>query len=572
MNYPKLPNGPTGQGTAAARALDSAGSPFQTIRGVDFKSQLKDGFARVEKLGGVIYRTRGTYKSGVLGYYGATDYRQAFHRGLDGAGVNCDLGVHAMSNPVYQATETGMYTYPRSPSANETREFKVLSFLDHIHIGLKRVNNAPPLQYFSTYSVAAQPSSRPVRTQTLYMGRHKKDDTLRTHAISLYLSDRGRVDGAGRKLSDPTITHHWAGLAPVTSVLPIPLSLANTEFEMPVGVVTKNFVYVIVAERFSTSGPRDLTRDYRPRFWLLTSSDKGETWTTRDVRDPLAGRLYEVLPLQAVGWPGHPVGFPETASISLDVNGHATASGDFGYTLPSTGEAIYPFGIADGGSYNAALQIVVRTMTAAAVHDDKAVFSYSYYDAGSSALRREQRTLLVGDGGDTVASQYTDLASPAYLRYFQSLVYVGENTLIAKEVEAEDATLAGIDLTVRFAVSTDGGLTWTRSAPTGFPSALKNQYFGNLFVDTRRTIDKPAVVLITHFDTVESAYYVFYSKDYGASWKRGARIARPDYPYRVDSMLQGDGGGNFEDLTATAMQSARPVDAALPKRYARKAS
>ncbi len=75
------------------------------------------------------------------------------------------------------------------------------------------------------------------------------------------------------------------------------------------------------------------------------------------------------------------------------------------------------------------------------------------------------------------------------------------------------------------------------------------------------------------YDTIKAAYRVFSTDDYGANWKKRGRIKTPDTFYRVDFMLVGDGGGNFDTLTAVgALMASRPVDPALPDRYVRQAT
>jgi hypothetical protein len=100
----------------------------------------------------------------------------------------------------------------------------------------------------------------------------------------------------------------------------------------------------------------------------------------------------------------------------------------------------------------------------------------------------------------------------------------------------------------------------------GFTAPLKNQYFGNLEVNKATKPNSIGRVLITAWDVETSSYYVWASDDHGATWSKKGKIYKPASFMRVDSMLVGDGGGNFQTL-ARGPKITQSLDITLPDRY-----
>lgn len=128
--------------------------------------------------------------------------------------------------------------------------------------------------------------------------------------------------------------------------------------------------------------------------------------------------------------------------------------------------------------------------------------------------------------------------------YFQSMVYLGKDRVLAKCVHGFDGT----DFDVSFRLSADRGETWELLETSGLPSA-KNQHLGNLtLVLAYEDADRQGVVLMPAWVEDRGAYCVFASEDCGATWERKATIAKSDVFHRVDQMLVDDGGGNFASV------------------------
>lgn len=622
MKYPKLPNGPSGPGAAAVRGLQATADSFQTKHGVGYKAQLKDGFSRVELSGEVVYTSMGFGVSDTLKTMGSSDYRQGFAVTQRIAGVSCDRGyaAGARTDPPVDTESTYDYPFtpppvagtgwskpPGGPPWTSPVTYQRRSILERPFQGS---GNA---QFFNgsltferiDYLPDGMALLRPAGMEVLYMGRVLKDGDPDVKTAVFFLRDLGRVDSVGRTLYDPAVSFFFSKGAAEHYAMPMPSG--ERDYETPRAVVTKDRIYVVIAEKLFAYGPRDLSRDYRPPVWLLRSADGGTTWTRTNIRDPFAEGFAAYKQTVALwstnpGLPDGP-GFFDTAQIDLDSDGHPTISDpllhsyDAEYIIyppgwPTPPEvtrgsyAVNPFSADSGIIYDRALALSVQLMQLVACGDDQVLVTYpSEVPVGDNvSLPKGFKVLRISSGGTAVDTVYTYPGDgspfpPARLvEYLQSVVYLGENTFVAKKVKGNfpevvpgTHDLQATDYGVAFLRSTDGGATWAESAPVSFPSPAKSHYFGDLFVERAKTTERPGIVLISNYDPDRKGFYLWASEDGGATWTRKGRLAKRDSFVRTDYDIGDVGSGNFKNLTAFDTPAhPRFVDPALPDRYVRK--
>lgn len=596
MDAPKLPDGPSAPGGASVRALQAAGGEFQVKYGAGYKAQKKLGFARITVVGGINYLTSGKYSAAPAGTFGAHDYYSSFIFTLKSTGINCDLGAFAATVRNFVDEPPNVYSYPAVINGTN-QSVSIIERYATLDVRIGTGAHPKPaaqiaLDYSLTPRVLGALMVRATEPELLYAGRVAKNGAAAIKLVALTLQDNGRVDSAGRMLTDPLMTFVYNNAEAESLMLPVPLR--KSAFLPPRGVFSAGCMYVIIAETFIRTGDRLPTVDCRPSVWLLVSTDGGLNWTRSNIQDPFATDFdipaQWVAKYNANGPSGLGAGFWDLVQIPLEYGRPAiTDTATYSYVLdsevssggigPSTRRThiINPFGPHDGDVYSTVIGTSLALMQLVMCGDDAAVASFPYQKLSVTTQKYVWATKVVriSDQGRTVQKVFESADVDGKLAYFQSLVYAGKNTLVAKKV----AGFADINLAISFMVSVDGGSTWTENTPSGFGAPLVNQYFGKLHVErpfkdpAAGREQLPARLLITGYDTAKAAYYLYASVDYGLTWKKHSRIVKPNQFYRVDQMVVGDGGGNFNDLEVTGeLARTRLVDPALPHRYVRKVS
>lgn len=577
MKLPKLPNGPSGPGSAAVRGLE--GFSFQTKRSADYVARVKDDFARVELAGGINYVSLGRHKIDTAPQtFGAQHPANPFRRVPNAAGTNCDQGEVAFALAGAPAVTVGTYSYPDQFNAPQPATFIRKLTLQQIFIGPRNSAALCGSLTFGSSHVDNGLSDYSARDSLPphYVGRVLKGGLPDVQTAVFFLADEGRTDAVGRPLYDPACAFFYKKALPEAFLLPVPFT-GDAEFEQPAVTITKDCIYVVLAEKGRHLGLRNPALDLRPPVWLMTSLDGGATWSAVNIRAAVGlgesgfGSLSQRVAVKVS--PGAS-DYRDLASIAL-VDGLATIADPALYSstytrvlsiAPEVTEsvALNPTDVGSYQSYNTALAQMFKHARMVVLGADVSLL-----------VLPQMKVIRISASGTAVANVYTEaLGFGGNTHMLQSVVHTGAGRLIAKRADGPD-TFFRSDLDVSFMASADAGATWASYSPIGFASPLKNLYFGELFVESafkpRPEGDKPARVLMPMYDfgtAGVATYRVFSSDTDGATWKRRGLMARPDTFYRVDSIRAGDGGGNFAALNYVGQD--RPVDPALPDRYTRK--
>lgn len=613
MKYPKLPDGPSSVGSAAIRALQNTGNDFQTRRGVGYVARLKDGFSRVETVGGPIYTVAGDIYANPVVPHQTGDYRQQWRVSKLAYGeISLDFGYAA--GKIYNGTTalsnvTPFYPVPNPNPARPPGGAQVLQRREYSRWLIRIANKAeiggfyPGFNFYTLVpdraSTSYSPGNRSRVPDIGYLGRLKVSGEPDIGVISAYLTPRTRTDVVGKVMLDLAVIRVYRDAAPVITYPEMPI--AAREYMPPRIITSSSAVYMIVFEWANASwyGPRDLTRDYRPPVWLMKSVDHGESWTFKNIHSELVGGCDLIR--QNLGFWVEPspdtqpynteAGFYSRIDQPLAADGKATFtdSARFSYSFiaieytPSTPPRrdyypfeAYPFYPGDPDSpqfsaYNSMATYSASLMAIVMTEDDGLVLMFPYL-YGYFALAWRFRVVRI-TGSGTTATVMFDSGNSSF-RYHQSAVYGGKGSIIAKRLDNYDGRNPITTANVSFDYSNDYGATWTNVVPAGLPSPLKSPNYGDLYVETPATDTKPARILLPCYDITKGAYFAYITTDNGASWKKGSRIAESAFK-RMDVMnvAGGENGGNFKTIVnvGTAAPVA-PVDRVLPKRFKRTAA
>ena len=522
MKYPKLPDGPNSPGAAAVRSLGEG--TYQTKRSADYVAKTVGDFKRVAGQPGIQYVTSGDLGSGIKNY-GASTYASGFHYTSETSGVACDYGVTAFTTSAVGYSQN-TYAYPNtsgtgtdsfaSPYAVTTSTFSVGKTTTSAKV------QASVQSLWSNVTGGRLPIYR-TGPSVNYWGRVNNGQGNEAKIISFYMTNNGRTDSAGRPLYDPTYSFIYSSTVTISYLLPT-YGRASSDYETPAVAMSSAHIYVLLAERFTRTGSIPTGTDVRPGLWLYRSTDGGNGWTVADVRAALIGDIFQ----------------------------------------PTAGTGTYPYGIADWYGYNTSILYAMSFGVWAMCGNDVALYAFPYLDTN---YHYASKIVAISPTGVSVVASFPS-STPAMV---ESMIYVGNNTIVAKKV----AGIMGTGFAVTLMKSFDNGVTWTEFTPTGLAAPLLNQFFGNLYLDradaTPTDSTKTPRILMVGWDSTNLAYYVFVSLDYGATWVKKGRVGTPDTFRRIDTMMGGnDGGGYFNTLRPTrAALEARTVDLALPNRFVR---
>ena len=508
MTYPKLPDGPSGPGSAAVRGL--GGVTFQRKVGADYTAHIKDGYSRVTLGQRDLYLTTGLNTTALPGGVprGANNFRAKFHSAsvavnrLDSTGyyeltsmrtsfVSTTAVQAAAYSDTYKLTQTATFAPTKSVS------FEAWYSTAYYQVSGYNVQRYAALAYFGT-SVN---------------GRRLGCVTMR---------DSGAVDVYGNKLLTPYITYVYSDLTTSVSSLSI---AAGTRYYTPVSkapIVCKSAVYLVIPEVFfyKVSAGATTTPSAPPPIWLLRSPDAGFNWNTPVNMAPYFPRANGIV--------------PSLTSQGMFEQYAVTLTNDHGNSV---------FAVCGDDAFVMARQFTTITG------------DHSTGDVYPELVR-------VSAGTVTPLSLTTDTTMHGVIT---ALVYVGQNCLIAVYEH-----LTGSSDTIDFWSSTDLGSTWTQNAPNGFNCTVNHAFVGSnhLFVDQAATATTRGTVLITAWDQTVGAYFVYATKDLGATWVRKGQITAAINPATHDAVY-GTGGYQYDQLgILCGAASPRKLDPALPTRYA----
>lgn len=524
MDYPKKPTGPSGFGEAGVRRLQSEGGTFQRSRPeIGVEAKLSGDFSRVT-VEGAEYVVIGEQDTGVKTRQ-VQRYIAPFVPSISAPpSLNMGKGRYARwVDDGWDVDEELTYTYTISPGVE--RDYKVRNFSGLRAIGTGGFYGGGiqlgtvTYEVFMPVGVTTYFGNNPSVVLTRPAEPHPEAQQL----ASFMLGDDGRLDSAGRLLQDLFLLSYYKDYPAISRIITASFTRSDAEFCPTIPMVaTKNNTYSVLAENFFKATPYpDAVAG--PKMFILWAVD-------------------------------HDLGSPSVADVtSVLTTGRVEA-------IP-TGSIWEPD---DGNGFNSALSLTMSTMKLVAMPDDWFLMFFRLYCDDSGTFRWRSRIARFRVSGGLTGALIVDDALPSDVSgiYYQSAVHLGENYVLAKKVLGFN----GIDFDTKLERSDDGGLTWTELPFMGIHAPAKNQYLGDLTVHTPRKDGEPGIVLMTAWDATALAYYVYESKNDGTSWVRRGRIYKPNTFRRVDSMVVGDGGGNFETLVP-GPNPARPVDVTITDRY-----
>jgi hypothetical protein len=529
MNYPKLPFGPSSTGTAGVRALQAEGGEFQrTRRDVNTLSILQDDNSKVIT-GGIEYVTAGEVNSGSVKARATQRYKLPFMPAkAPVVSIYMGKGKYAGWNLTSSATDDLIYGYTVSPigpvAYSITRRTTGLNAVTASYYGNGRTMAGMTVDQ---YTVSSAILSYRLVTPNLTLTPKTEPVPDEQQVATFLLVDNGRIDVAGRPLFDIAPVSLYRTHGPIGRVLDVgAFTRSNAEFSpfMP-AVSTHNTLFVLIAENFFKYGTPG-TAGADPMFWMLHYAD--HNMDSGAVSNVTSIMFYDI-------W----IPPPQPAN-----------------PLDGTPELYLP---QSGTPYNAYLSRTMGTALTVALPGNVALYFYRVF---CDDEQWHQRVAKISSGGGLSIDITMDVTDPDDEIFIQDAVHLGDNWVLAKKVYG----FPGVDHEVALILSTDGGSTWSEHAFIGFTAPNLNQYFGNMIVHKPRTIDGPGIVLITAWDATASVYRAYASKDDGATWTKAGKIYKPDEFRRVDGMVDGDGGSNFETLQP-GPDPTRAVDVTMPDRY-----
>jgi hypothetical protein len=586
--FAKLPDGPVPQGGAGARSLTEV--EWQRKVGADYVAHKKEGFLRVTGGTPVQYLSSGTLDGSPTNLtYGSTRYQGSFHRTSENAGNSCDFGYQYFTY-VYgetAATTTAHYPGIYATDAGSNLTWTIYSDTTFKSIGrnYRTAVSEVPFSY-QTYRLLSNSwlFNIPSAPQAGYWGQVDlgAGNGKEAKVISFYTLDNGRTDPQGRRLVDVVIRFTYGKSPSAEYAFPV-YGRSDSDYGDGSCVVSSAKIYYFTYERFIWYGAISTSVDVRPRFWINVSVDGGTTWSHADIRAIALNDLdmpqMRVAQYTTSG-PDGGIGFFNSTTIPLAADGSTTITDTTNYSHiqdyeishgpPATygTRTMYPFIVQDGDKYNANLTYIALAGKWVMLANNVALYAFPYRKTVGGSYVWAAKILKFD--GTTCSVVYTSTTTGVSTEYIQHMIYVGNQTIIAKRAMGFNGTGFAVDMMK----STDNGGTWTPFTPTGFLCPLTNQYFGNFYLN-RAEADppdpaKPPVILIPSWDNSTGEYHVFSSKDYGTTWEKKGKIGKPNSFYRIDSMVFGDGGNCFQDIEAAMARTRKStIDLALPTRYIR---
>lgn len=529
MDYPKLPTGPSPSGAAGVRRLQAEGGEFQRTRpSIDTESRVADGFSRAT-VEAAEYIVGGTLDSTAFKYLSTKRYIAPFVPSVASAAlVNMGRGRYATwTTPVFPAPTELAYSYTIRPGDDRAYEIDRYTADRAVRIG-SFYGRGPQVggvvfEVYVQQAINIYFPNAPAMVLTRPAPPFPDDQQLAVFV----LGDNGRVDVEGRPLQDIFLLSFYRSQPTIERVITTSaFTRTDAEFSPFIPMVaTQNVTYGVVAEQFFKFGAYPGSAD--PKVFILRANN-------HNLDAPAITDVTTVM--------------VEDRSLPTPV----TIEGDL-YWLPTA-----------GNGFAADLSNMMSSVRLVAMPGDWVLCFFRVFCNELGDLKWRARMVRFRFSGSFSIARILDEELPSASQgvFYQSAVHLGEDWVLAKRVDGFN----GINFDTKFVRSTDGGLTWSDVAMTGFHSPALNQYYGNLFVHSARKDGQPGVVLMPAWDNTAQAYYVYESKDDGTTWTRRGRIYKPDAFRRVDSMVVGDGGGNFETLVP-GPNPVRPVDITIPDRY-----
>ncbi len=534
--YPKKPTGPSGFGESGVRKLQRTGGDYQRSRPDANTLAIQSGdFSRVIIEGEPEYVTV-AYEGAKPVVRDTLDHRRKFTRSLASKNI---LALQAVAEGgVYISDVVSdddaidyVYDYENYPGNTQTITVSRFQFNLAIFYGGYLTKSRMQAQYRVFYMYLPLTPGNTLffkaRDEISYWGKHPDKGRC---SVSLSVDWFSRIDSAGRTLADLALIRHTtfggSGILERYRLDPSSFTRDDAEFMwITRQIVLKGYTVGIFAETFFRPGPV-VGGDYTPKFWAVAT--------------------------------------PNTNQFGTLTFSDLTAGVFTGARQPTQSTSPVPHYTALAGrTYQFDLSATMVSMEIAAVANDAFVLSWQQRMPGGWRARVARMVVSGGTVTATMAHETTDQASRTTLDFWQSIAHLGNGVVLAKIVKG----FPGEGYDVVFRLSSDGGASWGGEFfPSGFSAPLQNQYFGNFTAHKATKGDSIGRVLIPAWDTESSAYYVWASDDHGTTWTKKGRIYKPASFLRVDNMLVGDGGGNFDKL-GLGPSRTRNLDVTLPDRY-----
>lgn len=539
--YPRKPTGPSGFGESGVRRLQQTGGAFQRNRPDGNTLAIQSGdFSCVIVEGAPEYVTAAS-EAGNPVIRDTMDFRRKFTKSLASKNIPGTLAFGRDGLYINETvTEFNLanlgYTYEVYPGTSELvamdrERYRITILYGGYRVGGKAVSTYQ-VYYMYLPLTPGNTMFYKVRDEISYWGKHP---TKGRCSVSLSIARFSRTEAStGRPLADLTLIRHKEKNPPGSTLEeyrldPADFTRPEAEFMwLTRQIVLRNYTIGIFAETFFRPGPVVGGTDYVPKFWILTTPNDENFGNALHYNDMTSGVFSGAR--------------------------QPTAGAYFGGTFYST---------TAGRAYQFDLSATMASMEISAVADDAFVLSWQQRMPGGWRTRVARMVVSGGVVTATMAHETADQASRTTLAYWQSIAHLGNGVVLAKIA----AGFPGTNHDISFRLSTDGGASWgSPFNPAGFGAPLKNQNFGNFRAHKATTPEATGRVLIPAWDATESAYYVWSSDNHGASWTRRAKIYKPESFMRVDTMILGDGGGNFQSL-APGPARTNDLDVTLPDRY-----
>jgi hypothetical protein len=447
-------------------------------------------------------------------------------------GINLGRGIYARGISGFQSGSEVVvddyYEYEVRPGVTAGANFLFTVYKQDVRLGGYYTRGTLAVEYDAFYGILTPLTSpyyiRVNDTIACYGNRPEKGST----GVSVGFGFSGRIDVAGRSLHDAILVR-FSQKSNTESYLIDPSLFTREKAEFyPLNelVVTKTHTCVLLGEVFFRPGLVEVGKDYRPKFWLVTT--------------------------------------PNTEAFGALAYADLTSTIFSGARVPdpsTSGPDTY-YGVTSGRQYGIDLSVTIGSMRTAVVSDD--AFLISWQQRMPDGWRQRVAKVSLTGGAVSSAMVYESADNTQALTpFWQNIVHIGNGVVLAKIASG----WPGEGYSITFIKSTDGGETWgSPFIPAGLDSPMLNQYHGNFMVDKALSDDKPGLVLLPSWNPGSQAYHVYESKDAGIFWTRRGQIYKPITFQRVDTMLVGDGGGNFDDLLP-GPSPARLPDVTLPTRY-----
>ena len=573
IRYPKLPKGPSPAGAAGVRALQAGGGAFQRKRARIGHTSFQEGpFQKVVVDGIPEYVTTfGYFGDSIDAAYGTMKYKKPYKktkasafkkRGSETRTIHCGGNNYLFSEIKSFAQTAYTTTYDNDPISVPPLTVDRAILTNTIQFAVKRVG----------YKLGLQDSARDVielEGKYIIFGNPvwERDDTLIQQGLRMaYLGTyreknamfailpvlTGRVDGKGRDIQDlemVVFATDGSGVLDRRVIGVPPGRHAETEYVYPPTIcVTENKVHLLVSESGIYYGATDPGRDYLPRAWVVEVG-KADI-TTYSMADAgaigLESAFLDDVPPDHFWFPWQTGYFglvqsrnayARTVALPGDVSLHFWEDPEWG-SITGTG--------------------------------------FPYRDFSIMCVR------ISGSGAAVTLNVAVDFPALNYATYgiserrgVNSVVHLGEGTVLAKL----NHIIPRINAPTHFLKSTNGGVSWSLVAPTGFDQPLTlGQHFGSMTLHKAIKDGEPGTVFLPSWSG--TAYHIYESKDVGATWAKAGKIKDSDTFYgilswdRVEQVFteltspsNPEVTRGFFEYVLPGPATAVPADKALPDRY-----